>query len=56
VKPNGKRPLRRPRRRRKYDIKMFLKKWGRGMGWIDLGQDGDRWRPDVCAGMKFQVY
>jgi len=56
AKPNGKRLLRRTRRGWKNNIKMFLKKWGGGMGWIDLSQDRDKWRPDVYEGMKFQFY
>jgi hypothetical protein len=26
-----------------------------GLDWIDLAQDGDRWRPLVNAGMKLPV-
>jgi hypothetical protein len=26
------------------------------MGWIDLAQDSDNWRPDVFVGMKLQAY
>jgi hypothetical protein len=39
-KPEGKRPLGRPRRRWEDNIKMDLRKirWG-GMDWIDLAQD-----------------
>ena len=44
-KPEGKRPLGRPRRRWEDNIKMDLQKAGcRGMDWIELGQDRDRWR------------
>jgi hypothetical protein len=44
-KPEGKRPLGRPRRRRDDNIKMDLQEVGwRGMGWIDLAQDRERWR------------
>jgi len=44
-KPEGKRPLGRPRRRWEDNIKMDLQKVGcRGMDWIELGQDRDRWR------------
>jgi hypothetical protein len=44
-KPEGKRPLGRPRRRWVDDIKMDLKKidWG-GTDWTDLAQDTDQWR------------
>jgi hypothetical protein len=43
-KPEGKRPLARPRRRWKDNIKMDLQEVGYvGMDWIELAQDGDRW-------------
>ena len=43
-KPEGKRPLGRPRRRREYNIKMDFQEVGcEGMDWIDLAQDRDRW-------------
>jgi hypothetical protein len=44
-KPEGKRPLGRPRRGREDNIKMYLRKieWG-GMDWIQLAQDKDQWR------------
>jgi hypothetical protein len=44
-RPEGKRPLGRPRRRWEYNIKMDLQEvgWG-GMDWIDLDQVGtDGW-------------
>jgi hypothetical protein len=42
-KPEGKRPLRRPRHRWVDNIKMDLREigWG-GVGWIDLVQDGNQ--------------
>ena len=44
-KPEGKRPLGRPRRRWEDNIKMDLEKVGRGCGdWMELAQDRDRWR------------
>ena len=44
-KPKGRRPLGRPRRRWKNNIKMDLQEVGRGYGdWMDLAQDRDRWR------------
>jgi hypothetical protein len=44
-KAEGKRPLKRHRRRGKSNIKMDLRKTGwRGMDWIDLAQDRDQWR------------
>jgi hypothetical protein len=46
-KPEGKRPLGRPRHRWVNNIKMDLKRdrmgWY-GFYWIDVGQDRDRWR------------
>jgi hypothetical protein len=44
-KPEGKRPLGRPRRRWVDNIKMDLREieWY-GMDWIDLAQDRDQWR------------
>jgi hypothetical protein len=44
-KPEGKRPLGKPRRRCMDNIKMDLREigWG-GMKWTDLGQDRYQWR------------
>jgi hypothetical protein len=43
--PEGKRPLGRPRRRWVDNIKLDLQEVGcRGMDWIELAQDRDRWR------------
>jgi hypothetical protein len=55
-RPEGKRPLERPRRKWKDNIKMDLQEMGwRGMDWIDLAQDRDRWRAVVSAVMKVLV-
>ena len=40
----GKRQLGRPRRRWESNIKMDLQEVGCGGDWIELAQDGDRWR------------
>ena len=43
-KPEGKRPLGRPRHRWEDNIKMDLQEVEcRGMDWIELAQDRDRW-------------
>ena len=43
-KPEGKRPLGRPRRRWEDNIKMDLQEVGGGCGyWMELAQDRDRW-------------
>jgi hypothetical protein len=43
-KPEGKRPLGRPRRRLVDNIKMVLREIGLyGMDWIDLAKDRDQW-------------
>jgi hypothetical protein len=44
-KPEGKRPLGRPRRRWVDNIKMDLREIGwNGVDWIDMAQDRDQWR------------
>ena len=44
-KPEGKRPLGRPRRRWEDNIKMDLQEVGGGRGdWMELAQGRDRWR------------
>ena len=50
-KPEGKRPLGRPRRRWEDNIKMALQEVGcGGMDWIELAQDRDRWRALLTFG------
>jgi ribosome biogenesis protein Nip4 len=52
-KPEGKRPLRRPRRRREDNIKTDLQEVGcRDMDWIELVHDKGRWRALVNVVMK----
>jgi len=54
-KPEGKRPLGRPRRRW-VDIRTDLEEVGcRYMDWIGLAQDRDRWRTLVSAVMNLRV-
>ena len=55
-KPEGKRPLGRPRRRWEDNIKMDLQEVGRGGGdWMEFAQDRDRWRVLVSTVMNFRV-
>jgi hypothetical protein len=55
-KPEGRRPLGRPRCRWVDNIKMDLREVGwDGRDWIDLAQDRDRWRGYVNAVMNFRV-
>jgi len=55
-KLEGKRPLRRPRRRWVDNIRMDLLEVGCGyMDWIGLAQDRDRWRTVVSAVMNLRV-
>ena len=55
-KPEGKRPLERPRRRWVDNIRMDLQEVGCGyMDWIGLAQDRDGWRTLVSAVMNLRV-
>ena len=55
-KPEGRRPLGRPRRRWADNIKMDLQEVGCGyMDWIGLAQDRDRWWTLVSAVMNLRV-
>jgi len=55
-KPEGKRPLGRPRHSWEDNIKMDLQEVGCwGMDWIEVARDGDRWRALVNAVMNLRV-
>jgi hypothetical protein len=54
--PEGKRPLRRPRRGWVDRIEMDLREIGwDGMDWIDLAQDRDQWRALVNTVMNLRL-
>jgi len=55
-KPDGKRPLGRPRRRWEDNIKMGFQEVGcDGVDWIELAQDRDRWWALVSVVMNLRV-
>jgi hypothetical protein len=55
-KPEGKRPLGRPRCRWVENIKMGLREIGwDGVDWINLAQDRDQWRALVNTVMNLRV-
>jgi hypothetical protein len=55
-KPEGKKPLDRPRRRWEDNIKADLQELGCGvMDWIELAKDRDSWRTLVRAVMNLRV-
>jgi hypothetical protein len=54
-RPEARRPLGRPRRRRQGNIKMDLEEVEWGMDWIELAQDRDRWRSLMNAVVTLQV-
>jgi len=54
-KPEGKRPLGRPRHRWEDNIKMDLQEVGGCYGdWMELSQDRDRWQALVNTVMNFR--
>ena len=56
VKPEGKMPLGRPRRRWEDNIKMDLQEVGGGRGdWMELAQNGDGWRALVGTVRNIRV-
>ena len=55
-KPEGKRPLGRPRRKWEDNIKMDIQEVGcGGMDWIQLARDRDSWRALVNVVMNIRV-
>jgi hypothetical protein len=55
-KPEGKRPLGRPRRRGVDNIKMDLREIGwDGVDWIDMAQARDQWRAPVNMVLNLRV-
>jgi hypothetical protein len=55
-KPEGKRPLSKPRRRWEDNTKMDLPEVGCGnMDWIELAQGRDRWRTLANSVMNLRV-
>ena len=55
-KPEGKRPLGRPKRKWEDNIKINLPQVGcRVMDWLDLTQDRDRWRDFVNVAMNLRI-
>ena len=54
-KPEGKRPLGRPRRSWEDNIKMVFQQVGWGMDWIDLAQVRNKWRALVNAVMNLRA-
>jgi hypothetical protein len=55
-KPEGKRPLGRPRRRWEYNIELDVQEVGGGRGeWMELAQDRERWRALVNTVKNLRV-
>ena len=54
-KPEGKKPLGRPRRRWEDNIKMDPREVGGGGDWMELAQNRDRWRALVNTVMNLRV-
>jgi hypothetical protein len=54
-RPEGRRPVGRPRPRWEDNIKMDIQEVGWGMDWIELAQDRNKWRALVNAVMNLRV-
>ena len=55
-KPEGKRPLEKPRCRWEDNIQINLQEVGGGCGdWMEMAQDRDRWRALVSTVMNLRV-
>ena len=54
-KPEGKRPLGRPRRKWEDNIKMDLREVGGGGDWMELAQDKDKWWAIVNTVRNFRL-
>jgi hypothetical protein len=54
-KPEGKRPLGKPRRRWVDNIKIDLKRDRMGVDWIDVAQDRDQWSTLVNTVLILQI-
>jgi hypothetical protein len=55
-KPEGKRPLGRPRSRQKNNVRMDFREVGwQGVDWIHLAQDRGKWRALVKTVTNLQV-
>ena len=55
-KPEGKRPLWRPRRRWEDNIKMELQEVGGVGDWMELAQDTDRWRALLRVASQLHIH
>jgi hypothetical protein len=55
-RPEGRRPLGRPRHRLEDNIKVDIYEVGwEGVDWIDMAQDRDRWRALVSTVLNLRV-
>jgi len=55
-KPEGKRPLGRPRVEGRFILRRIFRKWDVwGVNWIEVAQDSDRWWALVNAVMNLRV-